>query len=215
MAGASKRQVASSILDRYGKTFCEELKIPVEKNTPSALFQLLCFSLMSSTRIGWQLALSAVRAVLDAGWKTPKAMARTTWRQRTNLLNRSGYARYDESTSRMLGDTSEILLDEYGGDLRKLRERAERDPAAERRLLKEFKGVGDVGVDIFFREVQAAWDEVFPFTDKRALKAAGRLKLGRDAEALARHVSRKDYTRFIAGLVRIDMMKAYDEVEQG
>jgi len=215
MAGASKRQVASSILDRYGKTFCEELKIPVEKNTPSALFQLLCFSLMSSTRIGWQLALSAVRAVLDAGWKTPKAMARTTWRQRTNLLNRSGYARYDESTSRMLGDTSEILLDEYGGDLRKLRERAERDPAAERRLLKEFKGVGDVGVDIFFREVQAAWDEVFPFADKRALKAAGRLKLGRDAEALAKHVSRKDYTRFIAGLVRMDMMKAYDEVEQG
>lgn len=51
-------------------------------------------------------------------------MAEATWRQRTDVLNRAGYARYDESTSRMLGDTAQLLLDRYRGDLRKLREEA-------------------------------------------------------------------------------------------
>jgi len=68
------------------------------------------------------------------------------------VLNRAGYARYDESTSRMLGDTCALLLERYRGDLRKLREEAGHDPQRERALLKEFKGLGDVGVDIFSRE---------------------------------------------------------------
>lgn len=215
MPRTTKHELVSRILDLHGQTFCRELRIPIEKNTPSALFQLLCFSIMSSTRIGWRIAMAAVRAVFDAGWKTPQAMDRSTWRQRTNTLNRSGYARYDESTSRMLGDTSRILLEKYGGDLRKLRERAERKPDVERRLLKEFKGLGDTGVDIFFREVQVVWDEVFPFADRRALTAAEKLGLGHYARSLARLVhGQADYTRLVAALARVDLMRAYDQVEE-
>jgi hypothetical protein len=51
--------------------------------------------------------------------------------------------------------------------------------------LKEFKGLGDVGVDIFFREVQVAWQELRPFADRRTLDAAGRLGLPKDAGKLA------------------------------
>jgi hypothetical protein len=101
------------------------------------------------------------------------------------VLNQAGYARYDERTSTILADTSALLLDRYGGDLRRLRAAAGHDSAAERRLLKEFKGIGDVGVDIFFREAQRAWSELYPFADRRALQAAGRLGLGADVAARA------------------------------
>ncbi len=75
----------------------------------------------------------------------------------------------------MLGDTAQFLLEKYDGDLRKLRAEAGRDPKIERKLLKECKGIGDTGVDIFFREAQSAWGELRPFADKKALKAAGKL----------------------------------------
>jgi hypothetical protein len=73
----------------------------------------------------------------------------------------------------MLGDTARVLLDRYAGDLRTLREEAGGRPEQERALLKQFKGIGDVGADIFLREVQAVWDEVRPFVDRRARAGAG------------------------------------------
>jgi hypothetical protein len=42
------------------------------------------------------------------------------------------------------------------GDLRRLRAEAGQDPRQERRLLKAVKGLGEVGVDILFREAQVA-----------------------------------------------------------
>jgi hypothetical protein len=50
-----------------------------------------------------------------------------------------------------------MLQDKYQGDLRKLRDAAEREPGRERALLKECKGLGEVGVDIFMREAQIVW----------------------------------------------------------
>jgi hypothetical protein len=112
----------------------------------------------------------------------------------------------------MLEDMASLALDRWGGDLRKLRDEAERDPGRERRLLKQFKGVGDVGVDIFFREVQVAWDELAPFADRRALKAAERLKLGKDAAALQKLVGEGDFPRLVAGLIRVELEDDYDAV---
>lgn len=206
----SKKDLARRILAGYGRTFGGELGIRVERNTPSPLFRMLVFSLLASARIGFNLAVRAARALTEEGWTTPRKMAAASWRQRTDVLNRSGYARYDESTSRMLGETSSLLLDRYGGDLRDLRERSDRDAAQVRGRLKEFKGVGDVGVDIFCREVQATWAELYPFADAKALQVAAQLDLGSDAPSLARLVDRRDFPRLVAGLVRIGLERAQD-----
>jgi hypothetical protein len=139
-------------------------------------------------------------------------MAAATWEQRTRALNQAGYARYDESTSRMLGDTAEMLIGKYRGDLRRLRDAAGHDPARERQLLKQCKGLGDVGADIFCREAQIAWDELFPFADRRALEVAGRLGLEDDAAKLAKHVSHENYPRLLAALVRAGLEKDLDGV---
>lgn len=72
----------------------------------------------------------------------------------------------------MLGDTAQLLVDKYDGDLRQLRDAAERDPKREHQLLMEFKGIGQVGGNIFLREVQTLWDEVFPVADDSLLETA-------------------------------------------
>jgi hypothetical protein len=172
-------------------------------------------SILFSARIGAQQGVKAARGLADAGWTTAAKLAKTSWVERVRVLNQHGYARFDERTATMLGDACELLLDRYGGDLRRLREAAGRDPPKERRLLKQVKGMGDVGVDIFFREAQVAWEELFPFADRRALRAAAKLGLGRDARSLARGRDPQTFARLVAGLVRTDLAGDHDEVLAG
>jgi hypothetical protein len=211
---ASRQDTARALLERHGRTFAEELGIDVAKGTPSPLFRLLCAATLMSARIGSPIAVEAARNLAKRGWRSPRKLAGSTWEQRVKALNEAGYTRYQERTATMLGDLTEHLLERYGGDLRRLRDEAEREPKAERRLLKEFKGLGDVGVDIFFREAQVAWDELFPFADRRALDAAGRLKLPKDPAKLAELAGAKDYPRLVAALVRVELDDDYDTVRR-
>lgn len=212
MAKPSEKGIVRALLERHGRTFAEEIGISVEKNTPSPLFRLLCASLLFSTRISARIAVRAAKALADQGWTTPKKMAGSTWEERARTLNEAGYARYDERTSTMLGETAEMLLDRYGGDLRNLREEAGREPDEERKLLEQFKGIGDVGVDVFFREAQVAWDELFPFVDRRALQGAKNLGLEDEPGSLARLVGDHDFPRLVAALVRVELEGDHDEV---
>jgi hypothetical protein len=211
MAKPSKSKIVSALLDRHGQTYAREAGFTV-KDSPSSLYRLLCLSTLLSARIGANIAVAAARALADNGWTTPRKMADATWAERTKVLNRSGYARYDERTSRMLGDSAELLIDRWGGDLRKLRDEAGKDPSKERSLLKQFKGMGDTGVDIFFREVQATWSELAPFIDRRALDAADRLGLGKDSKAIGRLVKKDDLPVFVTALLRAGREKTHDEI---
>jgi len=200
-------RVVQVLLKRHGRLYSEALGLDLRPGSASVLFQWLCASLLLGGRIRATAAQQAAEALLRQGWTTAERMAASTWEERTRLLNRSGYARYDESTSRRLGDMAQLLLDRYGGDLCNLREAAHRDPQEERSLLKEFKGIGDVRVDIFFREVQLVWDELYPFADRRALHAASDLGLGSDAQTLARLVDPPEFAGLVAALVRCELGK--------
>ena len=201
-----------ALLERHGTTYAEEIGIRLDRGGPSALFRLLCAALLLSARISADLGVAAARALAANGWTTPRKLADATRAQRTKALNRAGYARYDERTSRMLEDSARHLIDAYGGDLRRLRDAAGRDPARERELLKEFKGIGDVGADVFMREVQRVWREARPFFDDRALESARRLGLPDDPDALARLAPRRDSARLAAALVRSALAKDHRDV---
>src|SRR5215218_7347331 len=201
--------VIDALLERHGQTYAEELGIDVAKGTPSVLFRLLVASILFSARIGAGQAVKAARALADEGWTTAEKLAATSWQQRVWVLNRHGYARYDERTASMLGDACELLVDRYRGDLRRLRAEAGRDPKEERRLLTEVKGLGEVGVDIFFREAQVVWEELFPFVDRRA---ARRLGLDADPRALAGDRNPEAFARLVAALVRAGLANDHDAV---
>lgn len=210
---ANQRAVLQALLDRHGKSFAKQAGFTV-KTTPSPLFRLLCLSLLLSARIGSDIAVDAARALAKSGWTTPDKLLQSTWSQRAKVLNRSGYARYDERTSTMLGETAELVADRWHGDLRRLREEADRDPDAERRLLKKSKGIGEVGADIFCREAQTVWGELRPFADRRALRAAKKLGLPDDGRGLARLADSDDLSVVVAALVRVDLAGDHDKVRR-
>ena len=74
------------------------------------------------------------------------------------------------SMSGRIESTADMLLEKYEGSLEKLREAAGKDPRQEMKLIREFKGMGETGVNIFCREAQLHWEELFPFADERTLE---------------------------------------------
>jgi endonuclease III len=211
MANVDQKQVVRALLHRYGTTYAQETGIRLQ-NKSAPLFQLLYSALLLSARIPAENAVQAAKALIEAGLTTPEEMAQASWQDRVDVITWHGYKRYDERTSTMLGKTSELLIQKYSGDLRKLRQEAGRNVKREQLLLQQFNGIGPVGADIFLREVQPVWNEVYPYADGRVIEAARRMKLGTSAQALSKLVPRRDFTRFVAALIRIKLKKNYDEI---
>ncbi|GAA3387447.1 endonuclease [Streptomyces roseoviridis] len=191
----------AGLLRAHGRTYAEEAGISL-RDKPAPLYQLLVLTVLSSVRISAGTATAAARELFSDGLRTPRAMADSAWQRRVDALGRARYVRYDESTATALGEGAELVLDRFGGDLRKLREEAGGDRDALRSLLREVPRIGPVGAGIFCREAQAVWPELRPFFDERSLATAGALGLPHTAAGLARHVPPDDVARLAAALVR-------------
>lgn len=205
----SDQSKINHLLEKYGETFSEEIGIKLDNN-PSSLFQLFVAANLFSARIGSNISVAAARALFKEGLTTVGKMKNTTWNQRVKILNNANYTRYQERTSTFLGEVADKMEQEYSGDLRKLRNKADHNPKEIRKKLKEFKGLGDVAVDIFFREAQQVWEELFPFVDKKTKKSAKKLGINSSTKALQKYVAKRDFARLSAALVRMDLNNDYD-----
>ncbi|MEH0147706.1 endonuclease [Corynebacterium sp. Q4381] len=178
------------------QTFAEEAGISLD-SAPAPLFQLLTLCLLQAKPIRADVATAAARALFDAGLTTPEAMRDAPRSTLIRIFGQNGYKRYDESTATRLHAFAAKLIDEYGGDLRELRDGA---PAS----LEVFDGVGPACATMFAREAQGVWPELAPVFDKKALAGAQSLGLPADPEALAARAEEEgvDLPHFAAKLVR-------------
>ncbi|MGW2920200.1 endonuclease [Streptomyces angustmyceticus] len=196
-----QRALAHTLLERHGETFAAQSGIRL-RNTPQPLYQVLVLAGLLSARIRASVAVASARVLFEAGMRTPRRMAAATWQQRVDALGEGGYRRYDERTATQLGDGAALLLDAYGGDLRRMRDEAGGDTAALRGALRKMPGLGPAGCDIFLREVQGVWPELAPYLDAKAVQGAERLGLPGDGRRLARLVGPDDAAAFASALVR-------------
>jgi endonuclease III len=180
----SHQSEADDLLREHGTTYAESAGITLA-DKPSPLFRLLVLTMLSSTRISADVAVKAARELFDAGWRTPEKMLASTWQQRVDALGRGSYRRYDESTATKLEELSRMVLDEYGGDLRRIRPSGQDAVDDLTRTIASFPRIGPTGARIFCREVQDVWPEVRPYFDDRALKSAAKLGLPTEPAKLA------------------------------
>lgn len=148
--GAS-RDIVSRLQDQAGRTYAEEAGIRLA-DKPMPLFQLLVLCMPASKPIDATVAMHAARELFSEELRTPQAVLDVNRKTMIDAFGRSGYARYDESSATRLVEMAHAVNNEYGGDPRRLAET--RDVEVVRRRIKQFKGIGDTGADIFLREVQ-------------------------------------------------------------
>jgi endonuclease III len=199
------QDVVRRVLDRHGRTYAEEAGIRLV-DEPAPLFQLLVLAQLLSARIAAGIAVAATAELIAAGWATAARMRDAQRSRVVAALGRAGYRRYDERTATQLREMSELVLDRYGGDLRRLGQKADGDVERAARLVQEVKGIGPTGAAVFLREVQQVWPWVRPYLDERARAGAARLGLPADGERLAALVAPDDLARFAASLVRVSRL---------
>jgi hypothetical protein len=192
-----------TLLDDAGRTFADEAGIKLE-DKPAPLYRLLVLSVLLSSRVQSKLGTAACRELVDAGMGTAQGMRDASWQDRVDALGRANFRRLDEQTATALGDGAQVVLDEWDGDLRRMREAADGDAEKLAGFLTAVPRLGPVGADIFTREVQAVWPEFRPHLDPKALAGAEKLGLPQDPAKLAEQVAGDDLARLAAALVRAD-----------
>lgn len=197
--------VVRRVLDRYGRTYADEAGIRLV-DQPAPLLQLLVLAQLLSARIGAGIAVAAAGELLAAGWTTAAQLRAASRPRVVAALGRAGYRRYDERTATQLREMADLVLDRYGGDLRRLAEEADGQVDRAARSVQEVKGIGPTGAAVFLREVQQVWPWVRPHLDDRARTGAARLGLPEEPGPLAALVRGDDLARFAAGLVRVALL---------
>ena len=195
------KEMVRRLLDEAGTTYAHEAGIHLD-DKPMPLFELLVLCMLASKPIDAAIAVQAARELFAERLRTPDTVRAADRKTMIDAFGRASYARYDESSATRLTEMADTVHDEYGGDLRRLGE--SRDVHTVRTRLKEFKGIGDTGADIFLREVQDTWTWVRPQFDDRARASAKELGLPDDPGAL-RKLAGEHPAQLAAALVRVSL----------
>ena len=159
-----------------------------------------------SARIGAGIAVATAGELRTAGWTTPQKMRDASRPRVVAALGRGGYRRYDERTATQLRELAALVLDRYGGDLRRLAEQADGDAGRAARLLREVKGIGPTGADVFLREVQGCGPGCGRTWTSGRGRAPGGSACPTTTGGSVRWWPPTTWTRFAAGLVRISRL---------
>ncbi len=198
-----REDVVRRLLKVAGTTYATEAGVKI-RDKPMPLFQLLVLCMLASKPIDAAIAMGAGRELFKAGLRSPKAVLASDRRTMISAFGRAHYVRYDESSATRLTDMAERVRDEFHGDLREIAESSHRDVATAKRILKQFKGIGDTGADIYLREVQDVWPWVRPYFDGRATAAAKQLGLPAQPAKLGALAPQAN-SRLAAALVRASL----------
>ena len=198
----ARDDVVKALIETQGELYAEAMGADVAADTPQELFHWLIGAILLSARIGSATAVETARALRSEGLHKIDALLDADFWDVVEVLNRGGYAQYQEQATGQIREAAALVRDRYRHDLRRLRDEAG-DADAILAALKEVKGIGDTGAAIFAREAQLVWDPLFPRLDGPATDAARDLGLPTEAEALRDLAgNRERFVRLVAGLTR-------------
>lgn len=164
----SAAQLVASRGGRYSKT----LGIDLGSGTSEEVFKWLLAAILFGARISKTLAVRTFHEFIRAGLMTPQEVLDRGWDGLVAILDRGGYVRYDFKTASKLLDVAGHLMDHYRGDLNALHRAAADEADLEHRIQALGKGIGEVTVNIFLREMRGIWDKADPSPCALVLAAA-------------------------------------------
>lgn len=183
---------------KKSRLYSEELGISLRKSTDPELFKWFLASALYGARISETIAANTYKSFERHNLLKPVDIVNAGWGYLVDpIMREGGYVRYDGKTSDEILRNCGRLLEEYGGSLKKLHERAEDEKDLEE-MLEAFHGWGPVTANIFLRELRPFWrkadPEPLPVVKELAKKHG--IELGR--------YTRKSmaFVRMEAGLIR-------------
>ena len=154
-------------------TYSEELGLDLSK--PEDRFKWFLASILFAKRISAEIAKKTYHRFEEEGLNTPDKILEAGWHRLVHVLDSGGYVRYDFSTASNLLSIMKELKDKHG-DLKGLHRESTGPRDLEKRL-REFRGIGPTGVNIFLRELRDVWKKAKPKPSNMAARTAERIDL--------------------------------------
>ena len=165
------------------QSYSDELGLDLTK--PEDRFKWFLASILFAKRIAAETAKETYLYFEQEELTSPDAILQAGWDRLVEVLDSGGYTRYDFSTATNLLGIAKTLKEKYGS-LERLHAESSSPRDLENRL-REFKGVGPVGVNIFLRELRGIWEKAKPNPSSMAVVTAQ--KIGLDPEDVERYES--------------------------
>ncbi|KIW92089.1 uncharacterized protein Z519_07073 [Cladophialophora bantiana CBS 173.52] len=189
----SKKDQKEKEEEEKGQGHAGNIRGEKKNGTPETILALLLNAILSSTRVSHNIAAKTTALVIKARYHKLDVLKKSTWEERTEVLTKGGYTHYREKTATFMGQLAELVEEKYAqdGDLNRIPRLTSGDRRKIRAELQKIKGIGDVGIDIFFTTAQHLWPCLTPWIDLRSRKTAEHIGLGNDVQTLCDEVGHK------------------------
>jgi endonuclease III len=164
-------------MTRVPGRFSAELGLRLERRREREIFLWFLAAVLYGARISGSIVARTHNEFVRRGIVTPEHILQTGWDGLVEILDAGGYTRYDFKTATKLLEVMGNLMRQYGGDLNNLHGAATGARDLEARLKGLGKGVGEVTIQIFLRELRDIWRNAQPRVSALALLAAEHLRL--------------------------------------
>jgi hypothetical protein len=155
-----------------GGRYASALGIDLDAPDAGERFKWFLAAMLYGTRISESLATRTWDEFATRGVISPDRILATGWDGLVAILDAGGYVRYDYKTATKLLDVCAALMRDYGGSLDVLHDAAADPRDLESRLKALGKGIGDITVGIYLRELRGIWARAEPPLSLLAFSAA-------------------------------------------
>ncbi len=152
--------------------FSVELGIDLSSGRSRDIFRWFLASVLFGARISAGIVKKTFQEFETEGIASPQTILDAGWDGLVKILDRGGYVRYDFKTATKLLDLCKSLTEHYQGDLANLHAASIDCRDLEERLKALAKGIGEVTVDIFLREMRGVWEKADPRPSDLVVMAA-------------------------------------------
>jgi len=149
-------------VEKHGQRYSEILGINLERGDDTEVFKWFLAAVLFGAPITETSVIKTFKRFEKHGVLSPEKIVKTGWDGLVEILDEGSYTRYDYKTADKLLEVMGNLKTRYGGSLKLLHEKTADSQDLEERLKELGKGIGDVTVSIFLRELRSVWSKADP-----------------------------------------------------
>lgn len=157
-----KKTELKTLVEDFGQRYSKILGIDLSSGKDEEIFKWFLASVLFGAPISENSAIKTFKCFQKYDVLTPRQILETGWEGLVRILDEGGYTRYDFKTADKLLLVMQNLTEKYKGDLIRLHGEASDADDLEKRLKDLGKGIGDVTVSIFLRELRDLWEKADP-----------------------------------------------------
>jgi endonuclease III len=209
-----KSESLKAFCENFGRKYSEILGIDLSTGKEEEIFKWFLASILFGAPITEMAVIKTYKCFEEYKVLTPERVLQTGWDGLVKILDEGSYTRYDFKTADKLLAVMQNLMKRYDGSLTLLHNEASNGQDLERKLKDLGKGIGDVTVSIFLRELRDVWEKADPKPTGLVVLAAEKLGIVRKeaTENVLKQlkdfwprnkVARKSFINFETALLRL------------